>query len=350
MPIRVTCACGHAMNVPDAYAGKTGKCPKCSQSIKIPAGNSAPAKPTSVPAAGGSAVAPVKGASAKSATSSSKAGASSKPTAKPATGGLDQLFSEAGLDKKSGPVCPACQAPVKPGSVLCTACGFHLESGQKLQGHTLAAAESSGPFSNKTLNAADQSLKKEYEADEAIKFVGWPWWVYLAFVFGLMMAISFGVMRQDQERDDNGQVIMAPAETLSGQIQRMPFLLAMSTIGCAIASMVAWMASIAVLVGAFQKKAVSGLLCLFVPLYIYYFAFKNRKTLGKGASILLTWTGISMALGVLVIYLTATRVILDDQGNPISRRPVPWLQSNERQLSLGQVFPGLAPASRHTMN
>jgi hypothetical protein len=36
MPIKVTCACGKVTNVPDAYAGRTGKCPACKQPVKVP--------------------------------------------------------------------------------------------------------------------------------------------------------------------------------------------------------------------------------------------------------------------------------------------------------------------------
>lgn len=37
MPIKVTCThCGVTLSTPDASAGKTGKCPKCSKPIQIP--------------------------------------------------------------------------------------------------------------------------------------------------------------------------------------------------------------------------------------------------------------------------------------------------------------------------
>ncbi len=36
MPIRIQCQCGHSLQVPDQLAGKSGKCPKCSNVIKIP--------------------------------------------------------------------------------------------------------------------------------------------------------------------------------------------------------------------------------------------------------------------------------------------------------------------------
>ena len=36
MPIKVTCECGKVTNVPDAYAGRTGKCPACKRPVKVP--------------------------------------------------------------------------------------------------------------------------------------------------------------------------------------------------------------------------------------------------------------------------------------------------------------------------
>ena len=38
MPIKIKCsACSNKLTVPDSYAGKRGKCPKCGEQIKIPA-------------------------------------------------------------------------------------------------------------------------------------------------------------------------------------------------------------------------------------------------------------------------------------------------------------------------
>jgi len=37
MPIKVACACGKALNVPEKLAGKKGRCPSCKQLVPIPA-------------------------------------------------------------------------------------------------------------------------------------------------------------------------------------------------------------------------------------------------------------------------------------------------------------------------
>ncbi len=288
MPIRVTCSCGHALAVPDSYAGKSGKCPKCAQTIKIPsldaAAKSSPAQST------------------KARPTSAKETASPPKSAVASSGALDQLFAEAGLGKKTGPECPSCQAPIKPGTVICVACGFNLQAGQKLQGHTLKEVADRGPFNHKALNEADKFLKKESEDDEALKFVGAPWWVYLAFVIGIIMLIAFGVIIRDGSyRDESGNLVRAPIDTLTGQIQRLPFLGALLVISLSISTMVSTMASIATQIEAFKEKILQGVLCLFVPGYLYYFAISRRKKMWKTSFILLAWSFIAIVLSVLAI-------------------------------------------------
>jgi len=46
MPITFHCSCGQSLTVPNAYAGRGGKCPRCSQSVVAPA-------PPPDPSAGG---------------------------------------------------------------------------------------------------------------------------------------------------------------------------------------------------------------------------------------------------------------------------------------------------------
>ncbi len=60
MPIKLKCNCGQVLNVPEAMAGKTGKCPKCQAALRIPAAASATAAApaTAKPAAAKPAAAP----------------------------------------------------------------------------------------------------------------------------------------------------------------------------------------------------------------------------------------------------------------------------------------------------
>jgi hypothetical protein len=300
MPIRVRCDCGHAMAVPDAYAGKTGKCPKCSKPIKIPAATAGSPPGEKAPAP--------KPSSAKPATASSPA---AKPQPKPASktaatqakssgGALDQLFSEAGLDKKTGPVCPSCQAAIPPNTVICTKCGTNLQTGEKLQGFSIASAGNQGPFSNKVLNEADRSLRHEAAADEALRFVGAPWWVYLAYVLGLCMIIAFGAIAVESGTKDeaSGEIIRADPKSFRGFIQQLPFLTAALFIATCVSGMVVWLATLATYIAAFKDKVVAGLLCMFLPFYIYYYAITRRAKLGKTAWILLIWTILFIPISI----------------------------------------------------
>jgi uncharacterized Zn finger protein (UPF0148 family) len=314
MPIRVNCACGHAMNVPDAYAGKSGKCPKCAQAIKIPA---ASGKSANVAAAPEKATKPKPSAAPAKPAAAGRAalgGAATSPAAKSGSNALDQLLAEAGLTKNASPVCPACKSPIKAGSVLCTACGFHIQSGQTLKAHVSDAEAEQGAYEHKALNEADKNIRKEIADDQAIKFVGWPWWVYLAFVIGLVMVISFGVARQDQDRDENGAPILAAKDTFAGQIQRMPLLAGLAYMSTCVASMVVSMASLVVLVGAFKDKALQGILCIFVPFYVFYYAFSRRKKLGKAPGIMFTWTAIMILMLIATVYCMITMPMLVDEA------------------------------------
>ncbi len=147
MPIRVQCQCGQSLNVPDQMAGKSGKCPKCSAVIKIPAASPATAQPTPNPGA------------AKGKTEKLKATA-----AAPSKKGMDDLFDQVGLVKKTGTFCPNCDAPLAQGAALCVKCGFHMESGKRLSEHETESSRQE--FNNMHLNEAAVMMKREKELEK----------------------------------------------------------------------------------------------------------------------------------------------------------------------------------------
>ncbi len=109
MPIRVTCSCGYSTNAPDEMAGKSGRCPKCKATLKIPGSKPAPsATPASTgkPTTQQSTKAPRQSPAEQPAVARSAQGA-------PA-GALDSLYADVGLIQNKGPVCPSCTAPVVP--------------------------------------------------------------------------------------------------------------------------------------------------------------------------------------------------------------------------------------------
>ena len=120
MPIAVACSCGQKFAAKDELAGKTVKCPKCQKPLKIPGGSPAAA------ARGGGAA----GAQTPQRAQQTGASAPAKPT-----GGISDLLDEVGFSTPkphAGPRCPACEAPMQPGAVLCVECGFNVQSGQRL--------------------------------------------------------------------------------------------------------------------------------------------------------------------------------------------------------------------------
>jgi uncharacterized membrane protein YhaH (DUF805 family) len=290
MPIRVVCRCGQSLSVPDAMAGKSGKCPKCAEIIKIPSASSAapPGKVTATTAAG-KVPTPQQKVAKPSAAKSGMPGPS-KPVA--AGGALDKLFAEAGLDKKKGPECPSCKVSIAPNAAICVQCGFNLATGQKMKGVAIESSNDPSQFSNRQLEHAHRSLKKETEADEAAKYTGAPWWVSLAVVLGMVMVIAFGVIMVEGSgpaESEDGISLKAPANTIRGKIQRLPLPNAMLVVGGSVSSMVVLMAWIATCATAFRDKISQGILCL-IPPYPHYYSFANRKKMGSTMRILWGWT------------------------------------------------------------
>ena len=149
MPIPVTCKCGKSFAAPDKYAGKSVKCPGCSELLEIPA-----AKPKARPGAASPGITvtcpcgkrltakpewagktikcpacekPIRIGAAKS-PQKQKAGNS-------ATGcDLAELLDEVDLGQSAtGHRCPVCRADLLPDDVLCVKCGYNLESGRKIE-------------------------------------------------------------------------------------------------------------------------------------------------------------------------------------------------------------------------
>lgn len=297
MPIRVTCSCGQSLSVPDAMAGKSGKCPKCAGIIRIPA--------TSTNAATSSTGSQATGSQA----TGSQAGKTEKPPEKrpspaslssPATGGaLDRLFAEAGLDKKKGPECPACKSPIDPTASICVKCGFNLATGQKMKGVAVEVAGDPAQFVNRQLNEAHLSLKKETEADEKAKFTGAPWWVSLAVVLGLMSVIAFGIILvEGRGMDSEGESLAAPMTTMKGRIQHLPIPNALMAVGWLVSSIVLMMAWIATTAAAFRDKVAQGFLCLIIPFFVHYYSFNKRSIMKSTMTILWGWSVVWIALAI----------------------------------------------------
>jgi hypothetical protein len=153
MPIPVRCACGKALNAPDALAGKKAKCPGCGAVLSIPAAQGAPAQPAEKPAAPGPkpATPPAKPTPAQIKPAPSKAVPKPTPLSqakteiKPAAkgSGTFQAPESEGKDLHAYSACPTCNKFVSKKDAICVQCGTHLLTGKKLS--TVMSSEPTGP-------------------------------------------------------------------------------------------------------------------------------------------------------------------------------------------------------------
>jgi hypothetical protein len=272
MPIRVTCQCGHSLAVPDNLAGKSGKCPKCQQILKIPASNEAASSPV----------------------------AKQNPAAKPKppapaqpSSSLDGLFESAGLSQKKGKLCPSCDAPIQPGSVICIKCGFHFEEGAQLTGFKSTQKKA---FGNKRLNEAATMMEREAETESRLLNTGPPWWFLFSALAGLLIFIGGAAIKMDAATTGNKSSV----EMLS-RIQSASMFTVLCASGGAACILVANFATLAILFTAFFESLKQGLLCFFAPFYIIYYMFSRIKSKALFSTVLIFW-GTIIVGGLLLAY------------------------------------------------
>ena len=112
MAIKATCgSCKSSFNAKDSLAGRTVKCPKCGERLRVPG--------------------------EKSGAAPAKAKKKKKKRVKPSEGTfnlMDDLLDEAKVKTKSkGIVCDDCGAELEMGATICIECGFNLETGSRLR-------------------------------------------------------------------------------------------------------------------------------------------------------------------------------------------------------------------------
>lgn len=274
MPIRVACQCGQSLNVPDSMAGKSGKCPKCQQLVRIPG-----------------AVAPT-GKSVPSASPQKQAKTS--PAALAATtNNMAGLLDAAGLVQKSGTFCPQCDQPSRPGAVLCTNCGFSFSEGTKVEGHKSLEKKQ---FGNKNLNHAAEMMKREASTQQRMLASGSPWWMMFAILAGLLTLVGGALIKMDASQTGEVSKIAFLAK-----IQRanwLPVIAGSSGLGFLLIAVFAY---IAMIFTAFFESRKQGLLCLFVPPYLVYYMFSRIKSQKLFSTVAIMWV-TSILAGVLLGY------------------------------------------------
>ena len=271
MPIRVACQCGQSLNVPDSMAGKSGKCPKCQQLVRIPAAASSTDKSVN-------SASPQKQAkNAPAATSNNMAG----------------LLDAAGLVQKSGMFCPNCDQPSRLGAVLCTNCGFSFSEGTKVEGHKSLEKKQ---FGNKNLNQAAEMMKREESTQKRMMTTGSPWWMMFAILAGLVTFVGGALIKMDASQTGEVSKIAFMAK-----IQRanwLPVIAGSSGLGFLLIAVFAYIALIFI---AFFESRKQGLLCLFVPLYLVYYMFSRFWSQKLFSTVAIMWV-TSILAGLLLGY------------------------------------------------
>lgn len=293
MPIRATCQCGHSVSVPDEMAGKRGKCPKCKEILQIPA---ATAKSGSGKSSSGSAQAAKpapKGVTAPASKSAPTAKASSpKGNAAPAGGGISSLFDEVGLVQKKGQICPACDAPIPPNSVLCVSCGFNFTEGRKLEGFEAAKTQM---FGNVHLNEAAAMMEREKSTEDRLLGAGAPWWMMFSILIGI--AVFIGGLAIKMNAATTGE--LSSIEFMR-RIQEADYLTVLAlTFGLAM-TLTSMCAMFAILATAFKESAKQGLLCLFAPFYVIYYMFSRMFSMYLTTTVIIYWCSSIFGVAALM--------------------------------------------------
>lgn len=246
MPISVQCACGHKLNVPDNLAGKQGKCPKCQQLIKIPG---------------------VTGQVPKAAPAAPSASPRKAPPAPVVDSGLAAMLEEAGVGKKTGPACPKCNTPIRPGAVLCTKCGLNFGTGEQLKQHEV---DSEFSFGNLYLDEAVSNMKRDDVMQDRHEKAGLPWWVMVVMFLFVIIAGIGAVLIVDAQ-------LMGPQDpnTLVGWVQQFRLTFLIGALLGITATLLNFFAVLVTLIHAFMRDTVKGIMVLFVPFYIFYYQIVN---------------------------------------------------------------------------
>jgi hypothetical protein len=276
MPIPVKCSCGKSFSLKDELAGKAVKCPACQNVIKIPVPGKvvASASPTAgKPAAGQAAPKPP----AAKGTPAAK-GPSALPKAE-----LEDLFAQEGFQVKTGKTCPNCFESAPKEAVLCVKCGFHFETGSKIEGHqTELDGEMSGAAA---LKKAARDMEQSKEMQEKLVGAGMPIWMLGLIFFILVSVTAVMVMVVNiSRREEEQKVAFNAVATL------------LALIGGAITAVGAG-AYLNVLYRAFKESTKQGLLSL-IPPYLIYFGFSRFKVAGK--PLLLALAALGAGIGMLV--------------------------------------------------
>jgi hypothetical protein len=254
MPIKVQCACGAAFAAKDELAGRTVKCPKCQQPLKIPAGGAPVAATAPRPAA------PAQPASQQPPNRQISA---PLPSQSGGPGGNHGLYDEIGLKAQQAGTspCPGCAKPMPVNAVVCIQCGYNKKLGRRMetvkQGEAALLPGGHNVTVDDLLSKAAQSIADDKEEERKKTREGMPWWVYM---IGIFACIGFMIT-----------------------MMILPKHIALATGGVIIWGLcvvVNIYATIRIYMIAFNESVGEGVMCLICGLYQLYFIFTHWDQCG----------------------------------------------------------------------
>ncbi|MFM7929543.1 MAG: hypothetical protein ACKO9Q_17690 [Pirellula sp.] len=272
MPLRVTCQCGVALNVPETMAGKGVKCPKCQSVIAV----GTQAKPAATP----------KPASAKPAAAKPAAAANPASSNKAPQDAMSKLLDSAGLKKREGIFCPSCDRSLPPGTAICVGCGYSLEAGSKIEGFEVETKE----FGNKRLVEAAEMMAREAETESRLLKAGMPWWMMTAIILAVVFMMTAILLKMDVKT--SGNVSSVP---LIAKLQSANYLPVVAFSAGGGACLVALFALLAIQGTAYKESIKEGLLCSLTIVYSFYYMFSRLKTRRLGNTVLIFWISAIVA-------------------------------------------------------
>lgn len=272
MPLRVTCQCGVALNVPETMAGKGVKCPKCQTVIAV----GTQAKPAATP----------KPAAAKPAAAKPAAAANPASSNKAPQDAMSKLLDSAGLKKREGIFCPSCDRSLPPGTAICVGCGYSLEAGSKIEGFEVETKE----FGNKRLVEAAEMMAREAETESRLLKAGMPWWMMTAIILAVVFMMTAILLKMDVKTSGNVSSVPLIAKLQSANYGPV---IAFSAGGGA--CLVALFALLAIQGTAYKESIKEGLLCSLTIVYSFYYMFSRLKTRRLGNTVLIFWISAIVA-------------------------------------------------------
>jgi hypothetical protein len=194
---------------------------------------------------------------------------------------MDDLFTEEGLIDQVEAVCPACRAEMAANAVLCTKCGYHMESGEQLESHKTAGVDID--HGTLALQAAERAMVKDAEMqDKMLSGAGMPWWALALVLFVLGSAMTIAVLAVNASRRVDE----------SFQFNPVGLFLLLSGVAFALVAVGAyWM----IVIHGFKNYGQKGLLNL-IPPYAFYYVCKHPRDTWKFLAVSIVLAGIAGGL------------------------------------------------------